>query len=170
MWPGQGDKQDSVATYSTHYCHICGTQPLWEVLGGCRLFVAGGEWSYSVWGDVTCSPTPHHWCTQTLVTHTHTHTYTYTPPSLSASLLAGQSYSFRWAPQPPAEQCCHWVITNTHRRLWMSSQIQETNVSLHAAAWVLLFDGVLYDLHFPPSHISYWTWWNHGSLIRDPTE
>lgn len=72
MWPGQGDKQDSVATYFTHYCHICGTQPLWEVLGGCRLFVAGGEWSYCVWGDVTCSPTPHHWCTQTLVTHTHT--------------------------------------------------------------------------------------------------
>lgn len=45
------------------------TKPLWEVLGGCRLFVASGDWSYSVWRDVTCSSTPRD-------QHAHTHTHT----------------------------------------------------------------------------------------------
>lgn len=101
------------------------TKPPREVLGGCRLFVARGDWRHGVWGDVTCSSTPREQHTQTQ-TRTHKHTRTL------VSVLAGQSYSFRRAPQPPAEGCCHWIITNTHRRLRMSSQIQETNVGLHA--------------------------------------
>lgn len=43
----------------------------WELLGGCRLFVASGDWNYILWSDVTCSPTPHHWNTQTGLTHAH---------------------------------------------------------------------------------------------------
>lgn len=46
-------------------------QPPWEVLGGCRLFVASGDWNYILWSDVTSSPTPHHWNTQTVLTHAH---------------------------------------------------------------------------------------------------
>lgn len=48
--------------------HMRHTKPLWEVLGGCRLFVACGDHSSSVWRDVTCSSTSHD-----QYTHTHAH-------------------------------------------------------------------------------------------------
>lgn len=48
------------------------TKPLWEVLTGCRLFVASGDWGYSVWRDWTCGSSPCNQYTQTLWTHTHT--------------------------------------------------------------------------------------------------
>lgn len=64
-------------TFYALLAHMQRTRPLWEVLGGCRLFVASGDWSYSVWRDVTCSPTPHDGDTQTLLAHTCTQTHTF---------------------------------------------------------------------------------------------
>lgn len=88
MRPGQVDKQGSVETHFTRYWHICGAHSL---SGRLWVLVAGGDWSYSVWRDVTCSPTPHDRYTQTPLTHTCTHT-----PRLPLCLSLSLSLLLSW--------------------------------------------------------------------------
>lgn len=93
--------------------HMRHTKPLWEVLGGCRLFVACGDHSSSVWRDVTCSSTSHD-----QYTHTHTLAFSlcFSPGwselfiSLSTSAASGEMLSLGHYKYPQAVEN---VLTDT---------------------------------------------------------
>lgn len=103
-------------TFYTLLAHVPRTQPLWEVLGGCGLFVASGDWSYSVWRDVTCSPTPHNGCTQTHTAHTRALSLCFSPGwselfiSLSTSAASREMLSLGHYKYPQAVEN---VLTDT---------------------------------------------------------
>lgn len=127
-------------------------QPPWEVLGGCRLFVAGGDWNYILWSDVTCSPTPHHWNPQTVLTHAH------------AWLLSLRLY---------------WLVRVIHFRhlshQWRNSVTGSLQIPTggwecphiyRRQTWArMLLPGCcclmnLWMTYFSRSYIWTWTWWN----------
>lgn len=57
-------------------------------------------------------------------------------PPVVSRVGATEEIWFCWAPKPPTEICCQWVITNNHE--WLSSQLQGRDVGLSSAAWCCL--------------------------------
>lgn len=145
-------------TFSMLLAPIRCPQPLWEVLGDCRLFVACGDWSYRVWRDVTWSLTPLP-VIHANTTHTHTHTVAFalcfSPGwselfiSLSTSAASREMLSLGHYKSPQAVEN---VLTDTGQTQGPAC------CCLHAAvSWCFRS-----DLHFPASDILHSTWWNHG--------
>lgn len=125
------------------------TRPLWWVLSACRLFVAGGEWSYGVWRVVTCCPSP------------HSHTLSLSSPGwselfilLSTSAASREMLSLGHYKYPRAVEN---VLTDAGDKREPACTV-----------WLRLFDVVPSDLHFLSSDVSDWIWWKQGPLIRPP--